>query len=64
MGRLVATGKSLNKEELKTRYSVLFMEALTYKSTPRKNTDVLLHYGGFFLKILSGVEKKRYFEYN
>jgi len=53
MGKLVATGKSLSKEELKSRYSTLFMEALAYKSTPKKNTDVLLHMMGFLKKILS-----------
>ena len=58
MGKLVATGKALNKEELKTRYGVLFMEALAYKSTPKKNTDVLLHMMGFFKKILSREEKE------
>ena len=36
MGKLVATGKSLNLDELKSRYGSLFMEALTYKSTPKK----------------------------
>ena len=58
MGKLVATGKALNKEELKTRYGVLFMEALAYKAPPKKNTDVLLHMMGFFKKILSREEKE------
>ena len=58
MGKLVATGKSLSKEELKSRYSTLFMEALAYKSTPKKNTDVLLHMMGFLKKILSREEKQ------
>ena len=58
MGKLVATGKSLNRGELKSRYSSLFMEALAYKSTPKKNTDVLMHMMGFFKKILSRGEKE------
>lgn len=58
MGKLVATGKALSIEELKTRYSTLFMEALAYKSTPKKNTDVLLHMMGFLKKILSREEKQ------
>jgi len=58
MGKLVATGKSLSKEELKIRYSTLFMEALAYKSTPKKNTDVLLHMVGFLKKVLSREEKQ------
>ena len=43
MGELVANAKKIKTAELKTRYSKLFMAALTYKSTPKKNTDVLLH---------------------
>jgi uncharacterized protein YbgA (DUF1722 family)/uncharacterized protein YbbK (DUF523 family) len=58
MGKLVATGKSLSKEELKTRYGTLFMEALAFKSTPKKNTDVLLHMIGFLKKVLSRDEKQ------
>ena len=33
------------------------MEALTFKATPKKNTDVLLHMMGFLKKILSKGEK-------
>jgi uncharacterized protein YbgA (DUF1722 family)/uncharacterized protein YbbK (DUF523 family) len=58
MGKLVATGKSLNRTELKASYSSLFMEALTYKSTPKKNTDVLLHMMGFLKKVLTREEKE------
>ena len=58
MGELVANAKKIKTAELKTRYSKLFMEALTYKSTPKKNTDVLLHMTGFLKKILTREEKK------
>jgi uncharacterized protein YbgA (DUF1722 family)/uncharacterized protein YbbK (DUF523 family) len=58
MGKLVATGKLLNRDELKSRYSSLFMKALACKSTPKKNTDVLMHMMGFFKKIISRGEKK------
>jgi uncharacterized protein YbgA (DUF1722 family) len=34
------------------------MEALTYKSTPKKNTDVLLHMMGFLKKVLTREEKE------
>ena len=51
MGQLVANAKKIKTAELKTRYSKLFMAALTYKSTPKKNTDVLLHMTGFLKKI-------------
>ena len=58
MGQLVANAKKIKTAELKTRYSKLFMAALTYKSTPKKNTDVLLHMMGFLKKILTREEKK------
>jgi len=58
MGQLVANAKKIKTAELKTRYSKLFMAALTYKSTPKKNTDVLLHMTGFLKKILTREEKK------
>ena len=58
MGELVANAKKIKTAELKTRYSKLFMAALTYKSTPKKNTDVLLHMMGFLKKILTREEKK------
>ena len=48
MGKLVATGKLLNLDELKSRYSSLFMEALTYKSTPKKKYRCATAYDGFF----------------
>ena len=34
------------------------MEALTSKSTPKKNTDVLLHMMGFLKKLLTKIEKE------
>ena len=58
MGKLVANAKLLKVEELKARYSKLFMEALTYKSTQKKNTNVLLHMTGFLKKILTSDEKE------
>ncbi|MCL0044802.1 DUF523 and DUF1722 domain-containing protein [Nitrospinaceae bacterium] len=58
MGKLVANAKKIKTAELKTRYSKLFMAALTYKSTSKKNTDVLLHMTGFLKKILTREEKK------
>ena len=57
LGKLVANAKSLKLDEIKARYSNVFMEALTYKSTPKKNTDVLLHMMGFLKKILTREEK-------
>ena len=57
LGQLVAKPKSLKIEELKDRYGKIFMEALSSKATPKKNTDVLLHMMGFLKKILSKGEK-------
>ncbi len=58
LGKLVANAKSFKKRELQDQYVSLFMEALTYKSTPKKNTDVLLHMLGFFKKQLQKNEKE------
>ena len=58
LGHLVAKSKSLSKEALKNEYGNTFMKALTFKATPKKNTDVLLHMLGFFKKVLSHVEKE------
>ena len=57
MGQLVASAKNIKQEELKARYSKLFAEALTYISTPKKNTDVLLHMIGFLKQMLTKEEK-------
>lgn len=56
LGRLVA--EELPSKELKTRYSELFMEGLAYKSTPKKNTDALLHMLGLLKKHLTKEEKQ------
>ncbi len=57
MGQLVARAKTIKKEELKFNYSKLFSEALTYISTPKKNTDVLLHIMGHLKQKLDKEEK-------
>ena len=58
LGELVAHAKSIKPSELKEKYGGLFMEALTSKSNPKKNTDVLLHMMGFFKKLLTKIEKE------
>ena len=58
LGQLVAKSKSLTKEVLKEEYGKTFMKALTFKATPKKNTDVLLHMMGFLKKVLSKGEKE------
>ena len=57
MGKLVAHGKGMPREELFTNYQELFMKALRHHATARKNTDVLQHIAGYFKKQLTGVEK-------
>ena len=56
--KLVANAKKIKLEELKARYCEIFMDALTYKSTIKKNTDVLLYMVGFLKKILTKEEKE------
>ena len=58
LGELVAHSKTIKPSELKKKYGKLFMEALTSKSTPKKNTDVLLHMMGFLKKLLTKIEKE------
>ena len=58
LGQLVAKPKSMSPEIFMVKYGEIFMEALTFKATPKKNTDVLLHMMGFLKKILSKEEKK------
>ncbi len=58
LGQLVAQPKSLKQIELKAQYGSLFMKALSFKSTSKKNTDVLLHMMGFLKNILTKPEKK------
>ena len=47
LGRLVATGKSLPRDELRARYEAEFMAALAKLTTPGKNANVLQHMVGF-----------------
>jgi uncharacterized protein YbgA (DUF1722 family)/uncharacterized protein YbbK (DUF523 family) len=58
LGALVAHSKTIKPSELKKIYGELFMEALTSKSTPKKNSDVLLHIMGFLKKLLTKIEKE------
>ena len=58
MEQLVASAKKIKKAEVYSRYSKLFMEALSYKSTLKKNMDVLLQITGLLKQILTKEEKK------
>ena len=58
LGKLVAEAKQLSPATLKNQYACLFMQALGFKSTAKKNTDVLMHMMGFLKNNLSSEEKK------
>ena len=58
LGQLVAKSKSYSKKAVKENYASTFMKAFSFKSTPKKNTDVLLHMMGFLKKLLSKSEKE------
>lgn len=57
MGRLVAGGKSMAREELFNCYEQLLMKGLAQYATTSKNTNVLQHIMGYFKKNLSAGEK-------
>ena len=58
LGKLVANAKRHSPSELKRHYAEGFMQALTFKSTVKKNAVVLNHMLGFFKKLLSEMEKQ------
>ncbi|WP_306536425.1 DUF523 and DUF1722 domain-containing protein [Geobacter sp.] len=57
MGKLVAHGKEMPRDELFHRYQELFLKALALHATVRKNTNVLQHIAGYFKKELTPEEK-------
>jgi len=58
MGKLVAEGKQMPMKELYDQYETALMDALTLKTTPKKNLNVLQHLMGYFKKQLSKDEKQ------
>ena len=58
LGRLVAAVKQTPVAVFKERYLALVMEGLKYRSTTKKNTNVLLHIMGFLRSHLSGDERR------
>ena len=58
LGRIVGDLKLYPWNEVLSNYISSFMEALKYKTTPKKNTDVLLHMIGFLKKIITKDDKK------
>ena len=57
MGKLVAHGTEMPRDEFFSRYQELFMKALALHATVRKNTNVLQHIAGYFKKELTREEK-------
>jgi uncharacterized protein YbgA (DUF1722 family)/uncharacterized protein YbbK (DUF523 family) len=62
IGKLVASSKAIQKEELFDQYQSLLMEALKLSATIKKNTNVLQHLMGYFKKQLSPDEKQELLE--
>jgi len=62
MGKLVAGQENISLPELIRRYQVLLLESLELKTTPQKNTNVLMHIMDYFKKRLSAGEKKELLE--
>lgn len=58
LGKLVARGKTMDREELLDTYEQTLLKALGMKTTLKKNINVLHHIMGYFKKQLSGDEKK------
>ena len=58
LGKLVADAKQFSPSELKHRYAEAFMQTLAFKTSSKKNADVLYLMLGFFKKLLSDVEKR------
>jgi uncharacterized protein YbgA (DUF1722 family) len=58
MGKLVAKAKEILWKDLKEEYQRLLLEALSLKTSPLKNSNVLQHLMGYFKEALSKDEKK------
>jgi uncharacterized protein YbgA (DUF1722 family)/uncharacterized protein YbbK (DUF523 family) len=62
MGRLVAGGKKLDPRELFDTYFSMLTRALSFKTTVKKNVNVLMHIMGYFKKDLTADEKQELLE--
>lgn len=58
LGRLVANSKKFPLQEVGEKYTSLFMEALTIKTTTKKNVNVLHHIFGYLKDFLTPSDKK------
>lgn len=62
MGKLVAGGKKTPWKDLHEEYQRFLLEALSMKTTPKKNSNVLEHIQGYFKEQLSADEKQEMLE--
>jgi len=62
MGKLVAQAKEIPLKDLFQQYQTILMEALSLKTTPKKNSNVLMHMMGYFKEQLSSDEKQELLE--
>jgi uncharacterized protein YbgA (DUF1722 family)/uncharacterized protein YbbK (DUF523 family) len=62
MGKLVAQAKEIPLKNLFQQYQSILMEALQLKTTPKKNSNVLIHMMGYFKEQLSSDEKQELLE--
>lgn len=58
LGRLVADSKKFPLQEISDKYKSLFMEALTIKTTTKKNVNVLHHIFGYLKDFLTPSDKQ------
>jgi len=57
LGRLVAQAGQRPIDDLVRDYGVLFMQALSYRATRRRHTDVLFHLMGYLKRSLDSADK-------
>jgi len=62
MGRLVSLAKTMPLTSIFDEYEKMLMTGLKFKTTVKKNINVLLHMLGYFKKSLSGDEKMEMLE--
>jgi len=58
LGRLVAAGKSMDRQEFQARYSSDFMAALSAIATPRRQANVHQHMLGYFKDTLDPADRR------
>ena len=62
MGKLVADGKKMDRDKLSEKYFDLLARAMGFKTTIKKNRNVLQHMIGYFKKELTSEEKQEFDE--